>query len=78
MCIRDRVCTRGHEATYRGQANLSCYFYTWKSDASLMNQWDGSQSFWDSQVLPEGSGPIGPQALCGKETFGDKRAKMLR
>ena len=74
------VCTRGHEATYRGQANLSCYFYTWKSDESLMKQWDGSQSFWDSQVLPEGSGPIGPQALCGKETFGDKKsenAKMI-
>ena len=74
------VCTRGHEATYRGQANLSCYFYTWKSDESLMNKWDGSQSFWDSQVLPEGSGPIGPQALCGKESFGDKKsenAKMI-
>ena len=74
------VCTRGHEATYRGQANLSCYFYTWKSDESLMKQWDGSQSFWDSQVLPEGSGPIGPQELCGKETFGDKKsenAKMI-
>ena len=74
------VCTRGHEATYRGQANLSCYFYTWKSDESLMNQWDGSQSFWDGQVLPEGSGPIGPQALCLKESFGDKKsqnAKMI-
>ena len=74
------VCTRGHDATYRGQANLSCYFYTWKSDESLMNQWDGSQSYWDSQVLPEGSGPVGPQALCGKETFGDKKsenAKMI-
>ena len=74
------VCTRGHDATYRGQANLSCYFYTWKSDESLMNQWDGSQSFWDSQVLPEGSGPVGPQALCGKESFGDKKsenAKMI-
>ena len=74
------VCTRGHEATYRGQANLSCYFYTWKSDESLMNQWDGSQSFWDAQILPEGSGPIGPQALCGKESFGDKKsenAKMI-
>ena len=74
------VCTRGHEATYRGQANLSCYFYTWKSDESLMSQWDGSQSFWDAQVLPEGSGPIGPQALCGKESFGDKKsenAKMI-
>ena len=74
------VCTRGHDATYRGQANLSCYFYTWKSDESLMNQWDGSQSFWDGQVLPEGSGPIGSQALCLKESFGDKKsenAKMI-
>ena len=74
------VCTRGHDATYRGQANLSCYFYTWKSDESLMNQWDGSQSFWDGQALPEGSGPIGPQALCLKESFGDKKsenAKMI-
>ena len=74
------VCTRGHDATYRGQANLSCYFYTWKSDESLMNQWDGSQSFWDGQVLPEGAGPIGPQALCLKESFGNKKsenAKMI-
>ena len=74
------VCTRGHDATYRGQANLSCYFYTWKSDEKLMSQWDGSQSFWDSQVLPEGSGPIGPQALCLKEEFGGKKsenAKMI-
>ena len=74
------VCTRGHDATYRGQANLSCYFYTWKSDESLMKQWDGSQSFWDGQVLPEGAGPIGPQALCLKESFGNKKsenAKMI-
>ena len=74
------VCTRGHDATYRGQANLSCYFYTWKSDDKLMSQWDGSQSFWDGQTLPEGSGPIGPQALCLKESFGDKKsenAKMI-
>ena len=74
------VCTRGHDATYRGQANLSCYFYTWKSDDKLMSQWDGSQSFWDGQTLPEGSGPIGPQALCLKEEFGGKKsenAKMI-
>ena len=74
------VCTRGHDATYRGQANLSCYFYTWKSDDKLMSQWDGSQSFWDGKVLPEGSGPTGPQALCLEETFGGKKsenAKMI-
>ena len=74
------VCTRGHDATYRGQANLSCYFYTWKSDEKLMNEWNGSQSFWDGKVLPEGSGPIGPQALCLQEEFGGKKsenAKMI-
>ena len=45
-----------------------------------MKQWDGSQSFWDGQVLPEGSGPKGPQALCLQESFGDKKsenAKMI-
>ena len=35
------VCTRMNDVTYRGQANLSCYFYTWKSDEALLNKWDG-------------------------------------
>ena len=48
------VCTRMNDVTYRGQQNLSCYFYTWKSDESLLKDWNGSQSYWDSQVLPEG------------------------
>ena len=73
------VCTRMNDVTYRGQQNLSCYFYTWKSDESLLNAWDGRQSYWDSQVLPEGAEPVGPQQLCLKETTSPKseNAKMI-
>ena len=73
------VCTRANDVTYRGQTNLSCYFYTWKSDESLLNAWNGSQSYWDSQVLPEGAEPVGPQQLCLKETTSPKseNAKMI-
>ena len=73
------VCTRMNDVTYRGQANLSCYFYTWKSDDALLNKWDGSKSYWDSQVLPEGAEPVGPQQLCLEETTSPKsnNAKML-
>ena len=73
------VCTRMNDVTYRGQANLSCYFYTWKSDESLLNAWDGSKSYWDSQVLPEGAEPVGPQQLCLKETTSPQsnNAKMI-
>ena len=73
------VCTRMNDVTYRGQANLSCYFYTWKSDEALLNKWDGSKSYWDSQVIPEGSEPVGPQLLCLEETTSPKsnNAKMI-
>ena len=73
------VCTRMNDVTYRGQANLSCYFYTWKSDNSLLNAWNGSKSYWDSQELPEGAEPVGPQELCLKETTSPKseNAKMI-
>ena len=73
------VCTRMNDVTYRGQANLSCYFYTWKSDESLLKDWNGSQSYWDSQVLPEGAEPVGPQKLCLEETTSPKsqNAKMI-
>ena len=62
-------CARYGEVTYRGQANLSSYFYTWKSPQSLLDQYDGSQAYWDTQVLPEGhDSPVGPMALCEAET----------
>ena len=62
-------CARYSDVTYRGQANLSSFFYTWKSPESLLSQYDGSQTYWDSQVLPEGhDSPVGPMALCEQET----------
>lgn len=62
-------CARFSDVTYRGQANLSSYFYTWKSPQNLLDQYDGSQEYWDSQVLPEGhDSPVGPMALCEQET----------
>ena len=73
------VCTRMNDVTYRGQANLSCYFYTWKSDNSLLKAWNGRKSYWDSLELPEGAEPVGPQELCLKETTSPKseNAKMI-
>ena len=54
---------------YRNQPNLSSYFYTWKSAQSLMDEYDGSQAYWDTQVLPEGHDtPVGPMAVCEKDT----------
>lgn len=54
---------------YRDQPNLSSYFYTWKSDQSLMDQYDGNAEWWRSQNLPEGhDAPVGPMAVCEKDT----------
>ena len=45
------VCARYSDVTYRGQDNLSCYYYTWQAPKDLLDKWDGSQSYWDTQVL---------------------------
>lgn len=45
------VCARYSDVTYRGQENLSCYYYTWNAPQDLLDKWDGSQSYWDTQVL---------------------------
>ena len=45
------VCARYSDVTYRGQENLSCYYYTWQAPKDLLDKWDGSQSYWDTQVL---------------------------
>lgn len=53
---------------YRDQPNLSSYFYTWKSDQALLDKYDGSQEYWDTQVLPEGhDSPVGPMAVCHED-----------
>ncbi len=62
-------CARFGEVIYRNQHNLSSHFYTWKSPQNLLDQYNGSQAFWDTQVLPEGhDSPVGPMALCEQET----------
>lgn len=62
-------CARFGSVIYRNQHNLSSHFYTWKSSQNLLDQYDGSQSFWDSQVLNEGhDSPVGPMILCEQET----------
>lgn len=51
------VCARFGGVTYRGQDNLSPYYYTWKAPQDLMDQFDGRQSYWDTQaVYDRGSG----------------------
>lgn len=54
---------------YRDQPNLSSYFYTWKSDQSLLNEFNGSAEWWRKQTLNEGHDtPVGPMLVCEKDT----------
>ena len=54
---------------YRDQPNLSCYFYTWKSDQALLDEFNGDPAWWRQQNLPEGHDtPVGPMAVCEKDT----------
>ena len=51
------VCARFGGVTYSGQDDLSPYYYTWKAPQDLMDQFDGRQSYWDTQaVYDRGSG----------------------
>ena len=45
------VCARFGSVQYRGQDNLSPYYYTWKAPKNLMDSFDGSQSYWDTQEI---------------------------
>ena len=45
------VCARFGSVQYRGQDNLSPYYYTWKAPQNLMDNFDGSQSYWDTQEI---------------------------
>lgn len=70
-------CARFGEVIYRNQHNLSSHFYTWKSEQSLMDEFNAqsSQEYWDTQNLPEGhDSPVGPMATCEKETAFDKNS----
>ncbi|MCM1319175.1 MAG: alpha-amylase family glycosyl hydrolase [Muribaculaceae bacterium] len=64
------VCQR-YQGTvvYRDQPNLSSYFYTWKSDQTLLDEYNGDAAWWRQQVLNEGhDSPVGPMAVCVKDT----------
>ena len=45
------VCARFGGVQYRGQDNLSPYYYTWKAPQNLMDSFDGSQTYWDTQEI---------------------------
>ena len=62
-------CARFSDVTYRGQPNLSSYFYTWKSPQDLVSQWNWDETFWDNIFIREGddSGRYGNMALCDAE-----------
>ena len=45
------VCARFGSVQYRGQDNLSPYYYTWKAPKDLMDGFDGSQLYWDTQEI---------------------------
>lgn len=64
------VCQRFQgTVVYRNQPNLSSYFYTWKSDQALLDEYNGSAEWWCQQVLPEGHDtPVGPMAVCEKDS----------
>ena len=75
------VCQRFQGSViYRDQPNLSSYFYTWKSDQSLINEFktQSAQAWWDTQVLPEGHDtPVGPMATCEKDTEDKPRSNNV-
>ena len=45
------VCSRYSGVQYRGQDNLSPYYYTWQAPQNLMDQFDGNQAYWDTQEI---------------------------
>ena len=73
------VCSRYSGVTYRDQACLSSYFYTWKSPESLVNKWNWDASWWDQQSIPEGSDTRwGNMALCEEdESFSESSTNAL-
>ncbi len=55
--------------TYRKQPALSSYYYQWKSDPALVDQWNWDPTFWDNIFVREGDDEARPgnMALCEQE-----------
>lgn len=73
-------CCQRYQGTvvYRDHANLSSYFYTWKSDQSLLDEYNGDPEWWRQQVLNEGHDtPVGPMAVCVKDTKDKPRSNNV-
>lgn len=67
------VCARYSEVKYRGHANLSPYFYTWKSSAADMEEWHRyDAAWWAEQYVKEGAAPLGNMIACLNEPDVDK------
>lgn len=73
------VCQRFQgTVVYRNQPNLSSYFYTWKSDQALLDEFNGDPAWWRQQNLPEGHDtPVGPMAVCEKDTKDKPRSNNV-
>ena len=73
-------CARFGSVIYRDQHNLSSHFYTWKSDQSLINQYNSQSTaaWWDTQKLNEGhDSPVGPMILCESEKAFNKNSSNV-
>ncbi len=61
-------CARFGGVIYRDQHLLSSHYYTWKSDAALVNEWNTfTADWWAKQNVPEGAAPLGNMLTCLKD-----------
>lgn len=61
-------CARYGGVIYRDQHLLSSHYYTWKSDPSLVSEWNTyDAAWWAKQEVPEGAAPLGNMLTCLKD-----------
>ncbi|MBD5236173.1 MAG: starch-binding protein [Bacteroidales bacterium] len=62
------VCSRFGQVIYRDQHLLSSHYYTWKSDPSLVAEYNTFDAdWWANQSLMEGAAPVGNMLTCEKD-----------
>lgn len=74
-------CARYSSVVYRDQHVLSSHYYTWKSDPSLVDEWNTyTADWWATQTVPEGASALGNMLTCEKDpatVHDSKNAFML-
>lgn len=74
-------CARYSSVVYRDQHVLSSHYYTWKSDPSLVDEWNTyTAEWWATQTVPEGASALGNMLTCEKDpatVHDSKNAFML-